>query len=80
MPALRERLDLLGVTVPIVGDFHYNGHRLLAEVSDLAPALAKLRINPGNVGFGDKRDRQFEEMIEQALRYDRPVRIGVNWG
>ena len=80
VPALRERLDLLGVTVPIVGDFHYNGHRLLAEVSDLAPALAKLRINPGNVGFGDKRDRQFEEMIEQAQRHDRPVRIGVNWG
>ena len=80
VPALRERLDILGIDVPIVGDFHYNGHRLLEEVSDLATALAKLRINPGNVGFGDKRDRQFEQMIEKAIEHDRPVRIGVNWG
>jgi len=80
VPVIRERLDLLGIDVPLVGDFHYNGHRLLAEVGELGTALAKLRINPGNVGFGEKRDRQFEMMIEQALRHDRPVRIGVNWG
>ena len=80
VPLLRERLDVLGVTVPLVGDFHYNGHRLLAEVPELGRALAKLRINPGNVGFGEKRDLQFEQMIEEALRCDRPVRIGVNWG
>jgi (E)-4-hydroxy-3-methylbut-2-enyl-diphosphate synthase len=80
VPLLRERLDVLGVAVPLVGDFHYNGHRLLAEVPELGRALAKLRINPGNVGFGEKRDPQFEQMIEQALRCDRPVRIGVNWG
>ena len=80
VPRLRERLDLLGHPVPLVGDFHYNGHRLLAAVPDLGQALAKLRINPGNVGFGDKRDRQFEAMIEAALACDRPVRIGVNWG
>ena len=77
---IRERLDLLGHDVPLVGDFHYNGHRLLAEHPDMARALAKFRINPGNVGFGDKRDRQFELMIEAALRFERPVRIGVNWG
>ncbi|MDX6750804.1 flavodoxin-dependent (E)-4-hydroxy-3-methylbut-2-enyl-diphosphate synthase [Geminicoccaceae bacterium 1502E] len=80
VPVIRERLDLLGVDVPLVGDFHYNGHRLLAAVPELGRALAKLRINPGNVGFGDKRDRQFEMMIEAALACDRPVRIGVNWG
>ena len=80
VPRLRERLDLLGHAVPLVGDFHYNGHRLLAAVPDLGPSLAKLRINPGNVGFGDKRDKQFEAMIEAALACDRPVRIGVNWG
>ena len=80
VPRLRERLDLLGHSVPLVGDFHYNGHRLLAAVPDLGSSLAKLRINPGNVGFGDKRDRQFEAMIEAALTHDRPVRIGVNWG
>lgn len=80
VPAIREELARRGVSVPLVGDFHYNGHRLLAEVPELAPALDKLRINPGNVGFGDKRDRQFEAMIEAALRFDRPVRIGVNWG
>ena len=80
MPSIRERLDLLGHDVPLVGDFHYNGHRLLADYPEMARALAKFRINPGNVGFGDKRDRQFELMIEAALRFDRPVRIGVNWG
>jgi (E)-4-hydroxy-3-methylbut-2-enyl-diphosphate synthase len=81
VPILRDRLDLLGLReLPLVGDFHYNGHRLLAEVPELGRCLAKLRINPGNVGFGDKRDRQFEQMIEAALRHDRPVRIGVNWG
>ena len=80
VPLIREQLDLLGCDVPLVGDFHYNGHRLLEEVPELGGALGKLRINPGNVGFGDKRDRQFEAMIEAALRCDRPVRIGVNWG
>ena len=80
VPKLGERLDAAGLPVPIVGDFHYNGHRLLAEVSELGPALAKFRINPGNVGFGDKRDIQFESMVEAAIRHDRPVRIGVNWG
>ncbi len=69
VPRLRERLDLLGVEVPLVGDFHYNGHRLLAEFPEMAQALAKFRINPGNVGFGDKRDRQFEMMVEAALRH-----------
>ena len=80
VPLIRERLDLLGHDVPLVGDFHYNGHRLLADHPDMGRALAKLRINPGNVGFGDKRDRQFELMVEAAVRLDRPVRIGVNWG
>ncbi len=80
VPVIRDQLDVLGCDVPLVGDFHYNGHRLLQDVPDLATALAKLRINPGNVGFGEKRDRQFEQMIEAALRHDRPVRIGVNWG
>ena len=80
LPRIRERLDILGVDVPLVGDFHYNGHRLLADYPELGTALAKFRINPGNVGFGEKRDRQFEMMVEAALRHDRPVRIGVNWG
>ena len=80
VPAIRERLDLLGHNVPLVGDFHYNGHRLLDDYPEMAQALAKFRINPGNVGFGEKRDRQFEMMVEAALRFDRPVRIGVNWG
>ena len=80
VPAIRERLDRLGHVVPLVGDFHYNGHRLLADYPDMARALAKFRINPGNVGFGEKRDRQFELMVEAALRFARPVRIGVNWG
>ena len=77
---LRERLDKAGVSVPLIGDFHYNGHRLLTEYPECAESLAKYRINPGNVGFGEKRDRQFATMIECALRHDRPVRIGVNWG
>jgi (E)-4-hydroxy-3-methylbut-2-enyl-diphosphate synthase len=80
VPVIRDQLDVLGCDVPLVGDFHYNGHRLLQDVPDLGTALAKLRINPGNVGFGEKRGRQFEQMIEAALRHDRPVRIGVNWG
>jgi (E)-4-hydroxy-3-methylbut-2-enyl-diphosphate synthase len=77
---IRERLDALGCGVPLIGDFHYNGHRLLTEYPDCAEALAKYRINPGNVGFGRKQDAQFATMIEVALKYDRPVRIGVNWG
>lgn len=80
VPYIRERLDVLGANVPIVGDFHYNGHRLLADYPDMAKALAKYRINPGNVGFGQKHDAQFSQMIEQAMHYDKPVRIGVNWG
>ncbi|MBF2760521.1 MAG: flavodoxin-dependent (E)-4-hydroxy-3-methylbut-2-enyl-diphosphate synthase [Ectothiorhodospiraceae bacterium AqS1] len=80
VPAIKERLDARRCPVPLVGDFHYNGHRLLAQVGECAQALAKYRINPGNVGFGAKRDTQFAEMIEKALEYDRPVRIGVNWG
>ena len=80
VPAIRERLDANGCRVPLIGDFHYNGHRLLAEVCECAVALAKYRINPGNVGFGAKRDTQFAMMIEQAMEHDRPVRIGVNWG
>lgn len=77
---IRERLDRVGCSVPLVGDFHYNGHRLLSSFPDCARALAKYRINPGNVGFGKKRDGQFASMIEAAIEYDRPVRIGVNWG
>ncbi len=80
VPAIRERLWLAGCNVPLVGDFHYHGHLFLTRHPDCAQALAKLRINPGNVGFGAKRDRQFETMIEVALQHDRPVRIGVNWG
>jgi len=80
VPHIRDRLTIQGIDVPLVGDFHYNGHRLLAEEPALGRALAKLRINPGNVGFGDKRDRQFEMMVQAALDHDRPVRIGVNWG
>lgn len=80
VPVIRDQLDVLGCDVPLVGDFHYNGHRLLQDVPDLGRALAKLRINPGNVGFGEKRDRQFEAMVEAAIRCGRPVRIGVNWG
>jgi len=77
---IRERLDRVGVGVPLIGDFHFNGHKLLREHPDCAAALAKYRINPGNVGRGSKRDAQFAEMIEIACRYEKPVRIGVNWG
>jgi (E)-4-hydroxy-3-methylbut-2-enyl-diphosphate synthase len=77
---IRERLDVTGCRVPLVGDFHFNGHKLLAQYPDCARALAKYRINPGNVGKGAKRDEQFATMIECALKYDKPVRIGVNWG
>ncbi len=77
---IRERLDALGVRVPLIGDFHFNGHKLLREYPACAEALAKYRINPGNVGRGSKRDPQFAEMIEVACRYGKPVRIGVNWG
>ncbi|MBL0719993.1 flavodoxin-dependent (E)-4-hydroxy-3-methylbut-2-enyl-diphosphate synthase [Piscinibacter sp. Jin2] len=80
VPHVREQLDRMGISVPLVGDFHYNGHRLLSEFPDCAAALSKYRINPGNVGKGDKKDRQFAMMIEAALKHDRPVRIGVNWG
>ena len=80
VPAIRERLEKLGCQVPLVGDFHYNGHKLLSDYPDCARALDKYRINPGNVGFRDKRDRQFAVMIEKALEYAKPVRIGVNWG
>jgi (E)-4-hydroxy-3-methylbut-2-enyl-diphosphate synthase len=80
VPYIREQLDRMGIDVPLVGDFHYNGHRLLTEVPACAQALSKYRINPGNVGKGDKGDRQFAQMIESAVRYDKAVRIGVNWG
>ncbi|NJO38229.1 MAG: flavodoxin-dependent (E)-4-hydroxy-3-methylbut-2-enyl-diphosphate synthase [Rhizobiales bacterium] len=80
VPRIREQLWLKGCTVPLVGDFHYHGHLFLKEYPDCARALAKLRINPGNVGFGAKRDRQFEMMIQAALDHGKPVRIGVNWG
>jgi (E)-4-hydroxy-3-methylbut-2-enyl-diphosphate synthase len=77
---IRERLDRAGVRVPLIGDFHFNGHKLLREHPECAAALAKYRINPGNVGRGAKREPQFAEMIETACRYNKPVRIGVNWG
>jgi len=80
VPYIRERLDILGVNAPLIGDFHYNGHTLLAEYPACAEALAKYRINPGNVGFKDKRDKQFAEIIEIALKNGKAVRIGVNWG
>ena len=80
VPRIRERLEAMGCDVPLVGDFHFNGHKLLAEHPDCAQALAKYRINPGNVGRGAKRDEQFAAMIETACRYAKPVRIGVNWG
>ena len=80
VPRIRERLDRQGVDVPLVGDFHYIGDRLLTKYPDCAEALAKYRINPGNVGVGEKRDQRFSTMIEVALRIGRPVRIGVNWG
>lgn len=80
VPDIQAQLDRMGVSVPLVGDFHYNGHRLLNAVPECAQILAKLRINPGNVGAGVKRDTQFAEIVEIACKYDKPVRIGVNWG
>ncbi len=80
VPHIREQLDRMGIVVPLIGDFHYNGHRLLTDYPAMALALSKYRINPGNVGKGDKRDRQFAQMIEVAMRHDKVVRIGVNWG
>ena len=80
VPEIRNQLDRMGIDVPLVGDFHYNGHRLLTEFPDCAQALSKYRINPGNVGKGDKHDRQFAQMIDAAMRWDKPVRIGENWG
>ncbi len=80
VPTIRAALDQAGVNTPLVGDFHYNGHKLLADYPDCAQALAKYRINPGNVGTGKKKDQQYASLIETALRYDKPVRIGVNWG
>ncbi|TKB11543.1 MAG: flavodoxin-dependent (E)-4-hydroxy-3-methylbut-2-enyl-diphosphate synthase [Mesorhizobium sp.] len=80
VPRIQERLLRLGVNVPLVGDFHYIGHKLLADHPACAEALAKYRINPGNVGFKEKKDRQFAAIVEMAIRYDKPVRIGVNWG
>ena len=80
VPRIRERLERLGIHVPLVGDFHYIGHKLLADHPACAEALAKYRINPGNVGFKDKKDRQFADIVEMAIRHDKPVRIGVNWG
>ena len=77
---IRRKLDAMGCNVPLIGDFHFNGHRLLAQYPECAEALAKYRINPGNVGKGSKRDEQFAAMIETAIRYNKPVRIGVNWG
>ncbi|MBT9500804.1 MAG: flavodoxin-dependent (E)-4-hydroxy-3-methylbut-2-enyl-diphosphate synthase [Burkholderiaceae bacterium] len=80
VPHIREQLDRMGIDVPLIGDFHYNGHRLLTEHPAMARALSKYRINPGNVGKGDKKDRQFAMMVEAAMQYDKVVRIGVNWG
>ncbi|GAB2529434.1 flavodoxin-dependent (E)-4-hydroxy-3-methylbut-2-enyl-diphosphate synthase [Simplicispira piscis] len=80
VPYVREQLDRMGIDVPLIGDFHYNGHRLLTDYPACAEALSKYRINPGNVGKGDKRDKQFGQMIEAAIRWQKPVRIGVNWG
>ena len=80
VPHIREQLDRMGIDVPLIGDFHYNGHRLLTDYPACAQALSKYRINPGNVGKADKRDKQFGQMIEAALRWNKPVRIGVNWG
>ena len=80
VPEIRTHLQKMNVDVPLIGDFHYNGHRLLTDYPACAEALAKFRINPGNVGFGKKKDEQFSQMIELAIRYNKPVRIGVNWG
>ena len=80
VPKIKERLAQMGVDVPIVGDFHYIGHKLLADHPACAEALDKYRINPGNVGFKNKRDPQFSQIVEMAIKYGKPVRIGVNWG
>ncbi len=80
VPHIREQLDRMGIDAPLVGDFHYNGHTLLTDYPECAQALSKYRINPGNVGKGHKRDKQFGQMIEAAMRWNKPVRIGVNWG
>ena len=80
VPHIKERLAKMGVNVPIVGDFHYIGHKLLADHPACAEALDKYRINPGNVGFKNKRDPQFSQIVEMAIKHDKPVRIGVNWG
>ena len=80
VPAIRQQLDAFGCNTPLVGDFHFNGHKLLSDYPECAAALAKYRINPGNVGKGKKRDEQFAQMIEIAVKHDKPVRIGVNWG
>jgi (E)-4-hydroxy-3-methylbut-2-enyl-diphosphate synthase len=80
IPRIRKKLEMMGITVPLIGDFHYNGHQLLAGEPACAEALAKYRINPGNVGFGKKKDTQFAQLIEFAIRYGKPVRIGANWG
>ena len=80
VPHVREQLDRMGIDVPLVGDFHYNGHTLLTQYPACAETLSKYRINPGNVGKGDKHDKQFSQMVEAAMRWDKPVRIGVNWG
>jgi (E)-4-hydroxy-3-methylbut-2-enyl-diphosphate synthase len=80
VPEIRAQLDRMNCDVPLIGDFHYNGHRLLTEYPACAEVLAKFRINPGNVGFGKKKDEQFSQMIALAIRYNKPVRIGVNWG
>src|SRR5690348_10144085 len=80
VPAIREKLDAMGVAVPLVGDFHFNGHKILTQVPECAQVLDKYRINPGNVGHGTKRDDQFSTMVEKAIEHGKPVRIGVNWG
>src|SRR5262249_3708026 len=80
VPAIRTRLDNMGVSVPLVGDFHFNGHKLLTQVAECAIVLDKYRINPGNVGHGSKRDDQFSTLVEKAIEHGKPVRIGVNWG
>ena len=80
VPHIKDKLLKMGVDVPIVGDFHYIGHKLLADHSGCAEALDKYRINPGNVGFKDKKDRQFSAIVEMAIKHDKPVRIGANWG
>src|SRR6201990_3445377 len=80
VPHIREKLEKLGVECPLIGDFHYIGHKLLAEYPDCAKALSKYRINPGNVGFKNKRDTQFTDIVEMALKYGKTIRIGANWG